>query len=181
MRYSIRIVLCYDNGGFERDRAQIFVFHHNADAAPRSVPFRPVVHIYHNYCLYTFTSSPSHARRLVTYAVVSAKPRANNIKIWFLHAVVTHSPILMPRIDRIIGQKVARYSLINSQRADRRSRSEYDNEGWWSGDPTIWRSDDGGGINGGCDRNSPRPRGGRYDRMLTWRGPSQMDSALGLD
>lgn len=37
MRYSIRIVLCYDNGGYQRDRAQIFVFHHNA-GVPRRVP-----------------------------------------------------------------------------------------------------------------------------------------------
>lgn len=75
MRYSIRIVLCYDNGGSQRDRGQIFVFHHNAAAAPRSA-----VHIYHNYCLYTFTLTcrARPACRLLTYAL---EPRANNIKI----------------------------------------------------------------------------------------------------
>ena len=38
MRYSIRIVLCYDNGGSQRDRGQIFVFHHNAVVVPRVSP-----------------------------------------------------------------------------------------------------------------------------------------------
>lgn len=54
MRYSIRIVLCYDNGGSQRDRGQIFVFHHNA-VAGFACTILSTVHIYHNYCLYTFT------------------------------------------------------------------------------------------------------------------------------
>lgn len=81
MRYSIRIVLCYDNGGSQRDRDQIFVFHHNATTLsvctasplPRVLPLYllipppfafnvSVVHIYHNYCLYTFTLTCSCLR-----------------------------------------------------------------------------------------------------------------------
>lgn len=51
---------------------------------PQRAP-RFVVHIYHNYCLYTFTLTCFARRHLVTYAVISTKPRANNIKIWFSH------------------------------------------------------------------------------------------------
>lgn len=78
MRYSIRIVLCYDNGGSQRDRAQIFVFHHNAAAAAAAAP-RSAVHIYHNYCLYTFTLT---CLAPLSY-VCSCKhvTGANNIKI----------------------------------------------------------------------------------------------------
>lgn len=45
-------------------------------------------------------------RRLVTYAVVSAKPSANNIKIWFSRWSVVDFPTFVPQIDTIKSREV---------------------------------------------------------------------------
>ena len=148
---------------------------------PHRAP-RFVVHIYHNYCLYTFTLT-CLARCLVTYAVVSTKPRANNIKIWFSHGE-RHS------FRGSIKSRKMCWWIPRARRASA-SRDEPSSEGWVHPRPSeVGYGNEGRWRRGwrwflaaaldATDRSRPvSAEGDRKDRLLTLRRSSQMDNVLG--